>query len=264
MATSPDVDLARLWADVVAPNATWKPFSGGNTNALWRVGDVVIKRFVPGAETPLFGNDPAAEALALSALKGTGLAPDLIDVRGESLAYAHIEGQPWRRGDGVACVARVLSQLHKVKPPAGLPRAAMGAAHLTKQTLALGETAPETPSLAKIDPVFLHGDATASNALVRDGTVIFIDWQCPALGDPCDDIAVFLSPAMQVVSGNEPLEKGDIEAFLEAYDDPKVTTRYRSLAPLYRARMSAYCKWRAARGDAGYSKAAMAEITAGA
>ena len=33
-----------------------------------------------------------------------------------------------------------------------------------------------------------------------------IDWQCPALGDPAEDIACFLSPAMQVIYGAGPLD----------------------------------------------------------
>lgn len=261
MVHSPDADLVNLWADIAPPAAPWRPLTGGNTNALWRVGDVVIKRFVPGAETPLFGNDPAAEALALGALKGTGLAPDLIAVRGESLAYTHVDGQPWTRSSGAAYVARALAKLHQTVPPAGLPKVKMGALHLAKQTRDLGGRASEVPDLGEIDPVFLHGDATASNALVTKAGVTFIDWQCPALGDPCDDIAVFLSPAMQVISGNTPLSGTETESFLKAYGNPKIAARYRALEPLYRARMAAYCHWRAARGDDGYLAAAKAEVT---
>lgn len=262
MAPSPDADLRALWADIAPPGVPWAPLTGGNTNALWRVGDVVIKRFVPGAETPLFGNDPKAEALALGALRGTGLAPDLLDVRGSSLAYAHVAGRIWSRADGVAPVAKALRALHDVPPPAGLPLSELGAARLMRQCEAMGGAAPEVSFSGEIDPVFLHGDATAGNALVTAAGLTFIDWQCPAIGDPCDDIAVFLSPAMQVISGNDPLTEAEVSAFLSAYGDGAVAARYRALAPLYHARMKAYCRWRAARGDAGYLAAADAEVKA--
>lgn len=262
MAKSPDVDLTRLWADIAPPGAKWTPLTGGNTNALWRVGDVVIKRFMPGAETPLFGNDPASEALALEALRGTGLAPELIDVRGDSLAYAHINGRIWARGDGVERVAKALRALHETPPPTGLPLCEVGSDRLARQCAEMGGTAPETSFSGEIEPVFLHGDATAGNALVTEAGLTLIDWQCPGVGDPCDDIAVFLSPAMQVMSAGEVLTRDEIEAFLSAYDVPTVAARYRALAPLYAARMEAYCRWRAARGDEGYLAAAQAEARA--
>ena len=37
-----------------------------------------------------------------------------------------------------------------------------------------------------------------------------IDWQCPAAGDPCEDIYSFLSPAFQILSGRAAIE--DLEA----------------------------------------------------
>lgn len=258
--SSPDADLVRLWEarGVVPSGAVWIPLTGGNTNALWRVGDVVVKRFVPGAETPLFPNDPAAERLALTALHGTGLAPDLIAAEGDSLVYRLVAGQGWQCADGVACVAKALARLHRQPIPDGLPQKQ---SDVIGDARALGATdLPEWPLNAPdVAPVFLHGDATAANALVDGDSVTFIDWQCPAVGDPCEDISVFVSPAMQIVSGNEPLSRAETETFLEAYGDETVATRYRALAPLFAARMRAYCLWRAARGDAGYAQAAKAE-----
>ena len=56
----------------------WLPLAGGRTNRLWRVGQAVIKAYDPAAASPLFPNDPAAEARALAQLGPIGLAPDLI------------------------------------------------------------------------------------------------------------------------------------------------------------------------------------------
>ncbi|EAQ13976.1 MULTISPECIES: phosphotransferase family protein [Maritimibacter] len=258
----PDADLIYFWEQqgAVEPLVRWKPLTGGNTNALWQVGDRVVKLYRPEADTPLFTNDPNAERQVLRALKGTNLAPELIAAEGDSLVYRLAPGRGWQPEDGVACVAERLSRLHAIEAPEGLPHKPMGKDALVQQTMALGENVPVVPDdLPKAREAFIHGDATAANALVSEGRVTFIDWQCPGVGDACDDIAVFLSPAMQVISGNRPLTEDEVEGFLAAYGEGDVTERYRALAPLYQARMRGYCRWRAARGDDGYGKASLLE-----
>ncbi|MDZ7906962.1 MAG: aminoglycoside phosphotransferase family protein, partial [Gemmobacter sp.] len=71
--------LARLRAmlpDLAAEPAV--PLRGGRCNRLWRIGSVVAKLYASGSARPLFPNDPLAEAAALQALAGTGLAPGLL------------------------------------------------------------------------------------------------------------------------------------------------------------------------------------------
>ncbi|MAM63549.1 aminoglycoside phosphotransferase family protein [Maritimibacter sp. UBA3975] len=258
----PDADLIHLWEKrgAVEPLRRWKPLTGGNTNALWQVGDRVVKLYRPEAETPLFANDPKSERVVLRALAGTGLVPEFVAAEGDSLVYKLAEGRGWQPEDGMACVAETLAGLHAMAPPEGIPDKPVGKDALVRQTLALGEDVPVVPDeVPRADKVFIHGDATAANALVSDGGVTFIDWQCPGVGDACDDIAVFLSPAMQVISGNRPLTENEVDTFLAAYGEGDVTERYRALRPLYQARMRGYCRWRAARGDDGYGKASLLE-----
>lgn len=237
---------------------------------------LVCKLYRPGGDTPLFANDPAAEAAALAALSGTGLAPRLVAASrtpaGGSLVYSHVAGRPWRNGDDPAAVARALSRLHAAPLPADLPRLPVGAAAVSAQAHemldglgAAGATlAARLPAGTVGMPaparVFIHGDATAGNVLVGPDGITFIDWQCPAAGDPCEDLATFLSPAMQALSGNAPLTPEAEDAFLSAYGDAETVARFRALAPFYHGRMAAYCQWRAARGDAGYGAAAELEI----
>jgi len=262
-------------AGVVPERARWQALGGGRSNALWRIegtgaAPLVCKLFRPEGQTPLFGNDPAAEAAALTALAGTGLAPALVAMgetpAGPSVIYRHVAGQPWRSGDDPAPVARALRRLHGRPLPAGLADAPMGAAALIAQTrrilaeIGADLPLPEPVDLAPGVPVFLHGDATAGNALVTPSGVVFIDWQCPARGDATEDLATFLSPAMQILSGNSPLSPAAEAAFLTAYEAPEVVSRYRDLAPAYHARMAAYCLWRAARGEDAYRAAAEAEL----
>lgn len=283
----PPPDVAHLWSakGVVSEDALWKPLSGGRTNAVWRIeapghpaSPLICKLYRPGGDTPIFANDPHAERIALEALSGTGLGPDLIaaseSASGASLVYGFVEGRCLRAGDDLAQVARAFARLHASPVPQGLPDAPIGAKALRNQTiLMLEDLGSDGRVLAAMDPavpddlpepcpVFLHGDATAGNILVGEAGVTFIDWQCPARGDGADDLAIFLSPAMQSISANPPLSPDQESEVLSVYGNAAVAGRYRGLKPLYHWRMAAYCLWRAARGDVGYTQAADLEIAA--
>ncbi len=260
--SSPDDDFARFWVKrgAVDGSEPWVPLTGGNTNHTWRVGNRIVKRYREGGATPIFGNDVRSERLALTALDGTGLAPRLVDAAGDTVVYARVPGDGWRPSDAVEGAAQALAKLHAHPVPDSLPTCDLRKDALVRQVLEMGGTPPRVPTDTPPEKrVFLHGDATAANVLVHEAGVTFIDWQCPALGDAASDLAVFLSPAMQFMSGNDPLSGDQVEGFLAAYGDRAVTDRYRALAPLYSARMRAYCQWRAARGDRGYGRAALLE-----
>jgi len=115
------------------------------------------------------------------------------------------------------------------------------------------------PSYAR---AFLHGDPVPANFVMTERGAVLIDWQCPASGDPCEDIAIYLSPAMQSLYGGTPLSPEEMEAFFAAYDDAETAARYRAMAPAYHWRMAAYCLWMADRGHADYGNAARLEIEA--
>lgn len=278
----PPAALVSYWSKRIGGpfvNADWQPLAGGRTNRLWRVTgaqqDLVVKLFRPEAQTPLFCNDPQAEVRALEALHGIGIAPEFVangvtDV-GPSLVYAHVEGRRWQPRDEIAPVARALAKLHATPVPEKFSRAPAQAEELRRQAHdMLAQTGAAGAAILALEPepqsdavlpgnVFLHGDPTAGNTLVSGRSITFIDWQCPTCGDPVLDLSVFFSPAMQVVSGNRPLNHAGEQAFLAAYGDDDVARRYRALAPLLHWRMAAYCLWRAARGDAGYGEAAALE-----
>lgn len=250
--------------------AHWTPLSGGRTNLLWRAGDVVVKAYDPASATPLFPNDPQAEAEALRRFAPHGLAPDLIAQGDGWLCYRHLPGACWR--DNPAQVAHLLARLHRLPPaPQTQFRAiASGAAALTAQGLAIAQacraTLPPPPAIADPGPVrhptSLHGDAVAGNVIIGPRGPALIDWQCPATGDAAEDIATFLSPAMQWLYRGKPLSTDEVAAFLAAYPDPDPVARYRRLAPLFRWRMAAHCLWKAERGAADYAQALTLELAA--
>ncbi|MDX5401220.1 MAG: phosphotransferase, partial [Rhodobacterales bacterium] len=112
----------------------------------------------------------------------------------------------------------------------------------------------------------LHGDPVPGNLICdqpRDLPVL-VDWQCPMLGDPALDLALFLSPAMQQVGRASVLSPEEKQRFLDAYDDRATTERLAALQPFLHWRMAAYCLWKTTRPapDAAYAPALLREMEA--
>ncbi|MCK0140099.1 phosphotransferase [Aliiroseovarius sp. F47248L] len=270
--------LRRIWSDaeVIPDCAKWSLLTGGRTNLIWRVDipgapTLVCKLFRPNTDTPLFANDGTREALALRALAGSSIAPELVAFQdstlGETIVYRHIDGQPWS-GD-VAAVARVMARLHARDLPKGLPELTVTPTSLIADGHGLSPLNLTPPpmrpkNLPDARRVFLHGDIVPGNMLDTSDGLRLIDWQCPVTGDASADIAIFLSPAMQVLYGHRALSSGEIDHFLSAYlkesGDDQTIARYHALAPLYHWRMAAYCRWKSARGDQDYARAASLEL----
>ncbi len=284
-------DLARLKtfvvdAGLVAAQAEWVPLAGGRTNRIWRIGSgkdaLVCKLYGADAGSPLFPNDPAAEARIMRHLGGkdraAGLAAEMVAELatpvGPCLIYRHVPGSAWTPGDPVAGVARALVQLHRLAPVAGLRRVGSGSAALAAQGREILDqcNSPTADLLRGLMPVgsvaepagevLLHGDPAPGNVIVGGDGVTLIDWQCPALGDPCDDLATFLSPAMQLVYAGAPLDAAAERAFLAAYPDPGVVDRLTRLRPWFHWRMAAHCLWKAERGQPGYDAGMGLELAA--
>lgn len=243
----------------------WQALAGGRSNRLWRVGQTVIKVHDPAAASPLFPNDPVAEAKALALLGPPGIAPRMVGFGDGWLAYAFVEGQAWQSGP--APVAALLSRLHRLRP-AGFRTSPSGSAAILAQARAIAAECraalPPAPPDPGIDPVrkpsLIHGDAVPGNIIDGPQGVTLIDWQCPALGDPVEDLATFLSPAMQWLYRGRALTPAESESFLQAYPDRDVTDRCRALAPLFRWRIAAHCLWKAERGARDYLRALECEL----
>src|SRR6056297_4022455 len=272
---------ALVAAGIVPPDASWTALEGGRTNRLWRVsrpsgGLVVVKLYRQAAPNPLFPNDPAVELRLLRHLSGHGIAPHPLyfgkTPAGPCLVYAHLAGAAWTRGAYMA--ASVLKRLHAIAPPPGLRNAPDGSLALGEQTAAILARCEshaahaarslmprhEVPALGRA--TLLHGDPVAANMVVGETGARLIDWQCPAIGDPCEDIALFLSPAMQMAYRGAPLTPADVTTFLKAYDAPDILSRYTRLAPWYHARSYAYAVWQATHGEATAIHRANAEKAA--
>jgi len=257
----------------------WRTLAGGRTNHLWHAGSgtgsCVVKLYSRDRHTPLFRNDPAAEAAVLSALEGHGLAPRLIahanTTQGPCVIYRHVDGKPWQ-GDPTS-LAGVLRCLHNLRVHVPLPNAPSGSASLCTQTRKIlracdSEDAafllalqPQSKVRASRVRRLIHGDAVVGNVVQGKDGLRLIDWQCPMSGEPCADVAIVLSPAMQCLHGGPEPDERFRERFFAAYGEGAVERRYRRLAPWYHGRMAAYCLWKAEHGARDYAKAMALELS---
>lgn len=257
-----------------------RPLSGGRTNRLWHVdtsaGSYVIKLFANPGQNPLFDNRPDDEARLLLHLSGTGLVTDLHDTfnspLGPVLVYSFVSGRTWATNLDLA--AHAFRKLHQQPVPDFLPTAPNGSEALASQTLQILAACPAQSARQLLscrpdghvpessENCLLHGDPVPGNLIVSQQSLVFIDWQCPAQGDPVNDIAIFLSPAMQQIYRGDALSGKEVSAFLSALENDALAERYRALAPWYHWRMAAYCLWCISNGRDGYGRALEIELSA--
>ncbi|WP_297773944.1 phosphotransferase [uncultured Roseovarius sp.] len=264
----------------VALDAHWTSLAGGRTNRSWRVnseaGSIVIKLFGPCGLNPMFPNDPNSEVLALEHLAGRKLAPVLLDhfqtKAGYCIVYEHVAGKMWQGGP--ASVAGLLDRVHALDAPLSLRRAPDGSHAIEQQTRLILSHCPPARARAvwhlkpggSIPPsgrsCLLHGDPVPGNIIGSGDDWYLIDWQCPAIGDPCEDLSIFLSPAMQMAYRGVRLSENERQSFISGYPDLEIIERYLLLAPWYHWRMAAYCTWIQTRNEASVGSAYEAEIAA--
>ncbi len=258
--------------------AEWNPLAGGRSNHTWRVqnenGSLICKLFSDMTPNPLYPNFPGVEYEILRSFSARNISPEPIALirteYGDVLVYQYLDGRNW--SSGAAEVARLLGYVHDQNLRIGLRRIGSGSDSLIRQTeriLALCQNAflldlfGKTPGMraAPINNACLvHTDVVPGNLIATVHGLRLIDWQCPAFGDPCEDLASFLSPAMQYLYRGRVLSESEKTAFLTAYPRPEVVRRYRKLAPLFHLRMAAYCQWKLETGARDYAAARDREL----
>lgn len=260
-----------------ASEASWDALFGGRTNSAWQLSlgtrSAVLKLYRTPSENPLFPNDPAAEAMLLDHLYGKNIAPELIasfdSDEGRSVLYHAIPGHRWQ--SNAAAAAALLKRLHALPAPNGLREIERGSAALLSQADEMLSRCANSDDVTALRPnldvpetsdiALVHCDCVPGNLIENDSGLYLIDWQCPAIGDPCEDLAIFLSPAMQTLYRGAALNQEEREAFLHTYGGA-TAARYRQLAPAYHYRMAAYCLWQVERGKPDYAEGLIAETAA--
>ncbi|MBU2867914.1 phosphotransferase family protein [Pacificibacter marinus] len=257
----------------------WRALPGGRSNRLfWGAfpdGKLVFKFFDDARSNSFFPNTGHDEQSALVALTDTGLAPTFRGGAetdfGTCIVYDFVDGTVPKQTSMQTMAA--LSRLHAHEAAQNFRRVLSDPSDIQAQGISfldhdaspraarLRSNVPEVPNVPAAASCFLHGDPTPANSVITSDGLTFLDWQCPAFGDPIHDLAIALSPAMHVVDGADPLSGTQIDSLLVAYADEAVTDRYRALAPLYHWRMACYCQWKTRLGEAAFAAAGVAEFS---
>jgi aminoglycoside phosphotransferase (APT) family kinase protein len=183
------------------------------------------------------------------------------------LVYHYCPGAAWQQGPENP--GNTLERLHKVPAPQQVfrktPNGSAQLLHHAKTIAALCSAplppVPNDPNIAPGPACLIHGDAVPGNFILHQGRTTLIDWQCPAIGDPTEDIATFLSPAMQWLYRGAPLTPQEIETFRAAFPAEKLI-RHDRLAEIYHWRMAAHCLWKSERNEPDYAQALELELAA--
>ena len=236
--------------------SAFRKLKGGYLNSVWRVdtpdGCLVAKEFAKPMTGTLFPNLPGDEAEALHRLAGLEVAPDLVGFWPDAslLVYDFVEGEMWD-GD-MASVAQLLLRKEAADPtgfrsvPLTIPDIIAEGDALFARCSAPSCVSP--PQVADAPPPqklsLIHTDIGV-NLVGAGSNLRLIDWQCPAIGDICEDIYSFLSPAFQILGERASLTDAQVRDFWQALARPDLEARYALLRPAYAWRFAGYCAWRA-------------------
>jgi hypothetical protein len=237
------------------------PLTGGFWNNVYRLRgngrDWVIKHFRAANPDGLYPILPQAEALALQTLDGLAVAPEPIAFLpdGPLLVYQYFAGDVWRE-DG-AIIGRLLRRLHELAIP---PGSAFRQLPITSETILeqgdylLAQAAPDAltgrlqslrPSPQPLPPPdrlsLVHTDTWAGNFVQNGRDVRLIDWQCPGLGHPAEDVWTFLYSGYEMLLGRPPFDEQVAAEFWQGYGESAVGDHLSLLAPFYTYRIAAHC-----------------------
>ena len=236
--------------------SAFRKLKGGYLNSVWRVDtphrSLVAKEFARPMTGTLFPNLPEDEAEALHRLEGLDVAPELVGFWPDAslLVYDFVEGDMWD-GD-MASVAQLLLRKETADPtgfrsvPLTIPDIIAEGdvlfARCASQPGTISAPAANVPPPQKLS--LIHTDIGV-NLVGAGSNLRLIDWQCPAIGDICEDIYSFLSPAFQILGERAPLADARVRDFWQALARPDLEERYALLRPAYAWRFAGYCAWRA-------------------
>ena len=263
--------------DLNVADRPWVKLSGGHSNCLWRVetltGTIVVKSYPKVWNNPVFGNSPELESLSLELFAPLNVSPAKLG-GGTADGAAFLVYEHLNQVDKPVCteeVGRLLRQVHKVD----LSKSSLGnvAAQAPNPIISLLQTdtiwpeklkmaleeAQQNISKSKVR-CLLHGDPTLSNIVQSENGLRLLDWQCPRLGDPCWDIAVFMSPAMRMAYGHSEIISEEADQFFYGYGEQTVRDRFETKQTSYSAIFAAYSFLQMQKGQLEYTTGFEAEM----
>ena len=205
---------------------------------------------------------PDSEALALKVLKDKAVAPDFIayfpatQTERAVLIYDYVPGSLWQ-GD-LSQIANLMRQFHTLEISAtGFRRLAQTPAEILTQadellasckddslSQGLRKLRPKPQTIAAPEKASLvHTDAWIGNFIGDKTRLRLIDWQCPGIGDPSEDLWTFLESGYQQLIGLALYTQEQKRHFINAYSSA-IQERLELLRPYYAYRVAAHCVMR--------------------
>jgi hypothetical protein len=254
--TETDLNNFLTGVGLINEQACFSKLTGGFHNAVWlvKIGDqqLVAKCFSETMTGTLFPNLPVDEAEALRRLEGLDVAPRLVGFWQEVslLVYEYVEGNMWN--SDMVGVAELLLRKEFADPNGFRTVPLTSEDILIEGDLLFArcdskavEFRPKSIAIPKLEKLSLIHTDVGVNLVGAGSGLRLIDWQCPAIGDICEDIYSFLSPAFQILGGRPPLTYEQISIFWNALDRPDLAHRYDQLRTSFAWRFSGYCAWQA-------------------
>jgi hypothetical protein len=237
-----------------------EPLKGGYWNAVYRIRgadfDLVLKQFAIASGQGLFPVLADDEARALAQLAGTSIAPQYHSYwpqapGGAVLLYEFAPGHMW--SDDVVAAGGLFKRLHATpvqgpfrtlptQPKALLEQAQelIGGYIVQALGVQLETLCPPAIEVASAPKVLVHTDSGPGNIIQSADAITFIDFQCPGMGDACEDLTCFLSPGIHHLYGLPALSSEQEQTYLSAYGEAKVLQRFTQMRVYYSYRMAAY------------------------
>ena len=252
--TEADLNIFLTGVGLVNEQARFSELTGGFHNAVWlvEIGDrrLVAKYFSESMTGTLFPNLPMDEAEALRRLEGLDVAPRLVGFWPEVslLVYEYVQGTMWN--SDMVGVAELLLRKEAADPTGFRTVSLRSEDILMEGDLLFARCAseavefrPKPMAIPKLEKLSLIHTDVGVNLVGTGAGLRLIDWQCPAIGDICEDIYSFLSPAFQILGGRLPLTDEQISIFWNALDRCDIAHRYDQLRASFAWRFSGYCAW---------------------
>jgi thiamine kinase len=235
------------------------PMMGGFSNGVYRLqgnGCNWVIRHFGATDNILYPILPADEAQALQTLRGLKIAPEPIAFFPEIplIVYEFVVGDIWQ--EDASEVGRLLRRLHDVpvSPNDGFRHLPVTTDAILQQAdHFLDQVTPNTftkqlrtlrPSPKSHLPArelsLIHTDPWITNIVQSGNQLRLIDWQCPGLGDPVEDVWVFLRSGFEMLIGRPRFGPHVELEFWRGYGE--TTVHHLSfLAPYYAYRLAAHC-----------------------
>jgi len=229
-------------------SAEFHPLAGGLANHTWRAdsGGASFAVRLNALDDAALGVDRESEAALITVASAAGLAPEVVlcDAPRRLLVTRFVPGAVWTRDDArlaqnIERMADVLARLHRCPAAPRIARRSFREQARRLERTARDSGVPPDRELERVAEGVLdrldearrsitpcHCDVHHLNVIDDGATLTLIDWEYGGLGNPCFDLAAFISchelddgqRALLVAAYRGPADAGQLDDVLWVFD----------------------------------------------